>query len=476
MQFEAVIGLEIHAQLLTKTKLFCGCRSVFGGEPNSRGCPVCLGLPGALPALNREAVAMAIRAGSALGCVIAPKSVFSRKHYFYPDLPKGYQISQYDMPLCANGRLEIAGAPGPKTVRIRRIHLEEDAGKLVHDQGDDSLLDVNRCGTPLIEIVSEPDLSTPQEAYAFLIALKQILAYLDICDCSMAEGSLRCDANVSVRPAGGPLPAARTELKNMNTFRGVEKALQYEITRQIETIASGGTVAQQTLLWDPDGRRTEAMRDKEDARDYRYFPDPDLVPLVVDRSQVEAARAGLPELPQARRARFERSYALAADGAEILSSQKALGDYFEEVVACGADARTAAAWVMGEVLRIASERKTGIWRLRVTPRRLACLLAKVGDGAISALSAKRVLAIMEETDRDPDPVIRETGLQQISDAAELEKAVSAVIDAHPSEAARFRGGEHALLDYFVGQAMKALKGRGNPKQINRIANRLLERK
>jgi aspartyl-tRNA(Asn)/glutamyl-tRNA(Gln) amidotransferase subunit B len=473
MEYETVIGLEVHAQLLTKTKLFCGCTMPFGDAPNTHGCPVCLGLPGALPVLNRKAVDMAVRTGLAVGCRIARKSVFARKNYFYPDLPKGYQISQYDMPLCSGGAVTITAGGREKRIGITRIHLEEDAGKLVHDQDEDSLFDVNRCGTPLLEIVSEPDLRSPAEAYACLASLKRILEYLGVCDCNMEEGSLRCDANISVRPEGEKKLGTKVEIKNMNSFRGVEKALEYEAARQRETLRCGGVIEQETYLWNAAAGRSEPMRSKEDAHDYRYFPDPDLVPLLVDGQRIEQQRAVLPELPAARRRRFEGRYGLAADTAEVLTSSRTLADYYEAVLAAGAEATIAANWVMVEVLRMVNELKTDPSALRLTPRRLAALLDEVGKGTVSAQAAKRVLEAVQAGDREPAAVIAEKGLAQISDAAVLEEAVRRVIGEHPREVERYRAGEKKIAGFFIGQAMKATGGRGNPKELRALVERLL---
>jgi aspartyl-tRNA(Asn)/glutamyl-tRNA(Gln) amidotransferase subunit B len=473
MEFETVVGLEIHAQLLTKTKIFCSCTSQFGGEPNTHGCPVCLGLPGSLPVLNRTAVDMAIRMGLAVGCTIAPRSVFARKNYFYPDLPKGYQISQYDMPLCEHGALDITVDGAEKRVGITRIHLEEDAGKLVHDQGAESLFDVNRCGTPLIEIVSEPDMRSPAEAYAYCTTIKRMLEYLGICDCNMEEGSLRCDANVSLRPRGETKLGTKVELKNMNTFRGVEKALDYEVRRQAEVLSSGGTIHQQTYLWDAAAGCTAPMRDKEDAHDYRYFPDPDLVPLVVEEQTVQRIRKELPELPQARRRRLIKDHALTPNAADVLTDSRIVADYFEAAARHCADATLVANWVMGEVLRLAKDKKVEVSGLKTTPSRLAQLLTKVKDGVISASAAKKVLDIMEAEGREPGDIIKAQGLEQVSDVSALQKAVDEVLAGSPKEIERYKAGDMKLMAFFVGRVMKSTRGKGNPAEINRILNERL---
>jgi aspartyl-tRNA(Asn)/glutamyl-tRNA(Gln) amidotransferase subunit B len=474
MEYEVVIGLEVHAQLLTKTKLFCGCTMPFGDAPNTHGCPVCLGLPGALPVLNREAVGMAVRTGLALGCAVAQKSVFARKNYFYPDLPKGYQISQYDLPLCTGGALSIVINGREKRIGITRIHLEEDAGKLVHDQDlRDSLFDVNRCGTPLIEIVSQPDLRSPAEAYVYLTALKQILEYLGVCDCNMEEGSLRCDANISVRPKGEDKLGTKVEIKNMNSFRSLEKALEYEAGRQSEVLRSGGFVEQETYLWDAAAGRSMPMRSKEDAHDYRYFPDPDLVPLLVDRASIANLRATLPELPGARKARFEKELGLTANAADVLTSAKEMADYFEETVKLGVDSTIAANWVMGDIMHLAKEYKLPFNKLRVSAQRLASLLKFFNEGSISAQTAKKILNFVQMDDKDPDVVINEKGFTQISDSNTLEAKVVEVISAHPEEVIRYQSGEKKLMGFFVGQAMRLTGGKGNPKEICAIIERRL---
>ncbi len=473
MEFEPVIGLEIHAQLRTETKIFCGCRTVFGDEPNSHGCPVCLGLPGALPVMNRRAVEMAVLAGKALRCDIQQKSIFARKNYFYPDLPKGYQISQYDMPVCGKGALTIYLDDGVREIGVTRIHLEEDAGKLVHDQDVDSLFDVNRCGTPLIEIVTEPEMHSAREAFAFLTSLKQILQYLEVCDCNMEEGSLRCDANISVRPKGESGLGTKTELKNMNSFRGVEKAIEYEIRRQIDVITSGGTVLQQTFLWDPNKKQTSPMRTKEHAHDYRYFPEPDLTPLIVADDWIARIEKLMPELPRARFERFVASYGLSEEHAQVLVDSRGVADYFEQTVKAGADARQAANWVMGEALRITKEKRIGIDSLKATPARFATIIKLVADGVISARAAKTVLDKVEEEDVEPVVVVEREGLKQISDAGALEETIKTILENNPDEAERLRAGEKKLTAFFVGQAMRATKGKGNPKEINAILAKLL---
>ncbi len=473
MEFEIVIGLEIHAQLLTTTKLFCGCRSRFGDPANTNGCPVCLGLPGALPALNRRAVAMAIRMGCAIGCTIAEKSLFARKNYFYPDLPKGYQISQYDLPLCSDGRLAIPVNGQSREIGVTRVHMEEDAGKLIHDRTSESLFDVNRCGTPLIEIVSEPDIRSAAEAYVFLTGIKAILEYLEISDCNMEEGSLRCDANISLRPKGEKKLGIKTEIKNMNSFRGVEKALEYEARRQEEVLRGGGKIVQETFLWDPDANQSVPMRSKEDADDYRYFPEPDLLPLIVSPEEIESIRKSLPELPAQRRSRFIETFGLQEYAVEVLTSSRKLADYFEATLAACSDARQVSNWIMVDILRIIKELKIEPDQLHITPVRLGALLKLINNGTISAKSARKVVDFIQERNLDPDRIIIDEGMQQLSDTNELELVVQSILTQNHTEVERFRAGDRKLMGFFVGQAMKATKGSGNPKEINTLLSKKL---
>jgi aspartyl-tRNA(Asn)/glutamyl-tRNA(Gln) amidotransferase subunit B len=474
MEYEIVIGLEVHAQLLTKTKLFCGCTTPFGDPPNTHGCPVCLGMPGSLPVLNRAAVEMAVRMGLALGCRINAKSIFARKHYFYPDLPKAYQISQYELPICEAGALPVAVDGRESVIGVTRVHMEEDAGKLIHDKDVDSLFDVNRCGTPLIEIVSEPDMRSPAQAYAYLIGLKQILEYLQICDCNMEEGSLRCDANISLRPKGESKLGTKTEIKNMNSFRNLEKALTYEARRQEEVLRSGGKIEQQTYLWNPSENRSVPMRSKEDAHDYRYFPDPDLMPLVVDTGWVGKVKGTLPELPAPRRGRFEEEYKITAYAADVLTGSRALADYFERCVAKCEDAKSASNWVMTDIMRMMNDAKAeSPFALKTGPERLGELIRLINDGGVSAKAAKKVLDLMESEDKEPKAVIDEQGLSQVSDASALEAVVKGVVDAHPDEVKRYKDGDKKLTSFFMGRIMKASKGAANPKEAGAILNRLL---
>ncbi|MBN1307404.1 MAG: Asp-tRNA(Asn)/Glu-tRNA(Gln) amidotransferase subunit GatB [Chitinispirillaceae bacterium] len=473
MDFETVIGLEIHARLLTETKLFCGCRSRFGDPANTNGCPVCLGLPGALPVLNRRAVAMAIRMGCAIGCAIAERSLFVRKHYFYPDLPKGYQISQHDTPLGRNGKVPMVVDGALKAVGVTRIHLEEDAGKLIHDRGPESLFDVNRCGTPLIEIVSEPDLRSPHEAYVFFSGIKAILEYLGICDCIMEEGSLRCDANISLRLRGETNLGTKTEIKNMNSFRGVKKALEYEARRQEEVLRGNGKILQETFLWDPNADRVISMRSKEEVHDYRYFPEPDLPPLTVTLEEIAALRKTLPELPAQRCKRFVGQMGLQEYPAEILTSSKKLADFFEATLAVYPHPRKVANRVIVDILRIINELNISVDQLKVTPSRLGSLLKLIDNGTISAGSVRKILDLMQERDQDPECIIDDEGLRQLSDSHTLESVVRSVLAQNPDEVERFRAGEKKLLGFFVGEAMKATKGSGNPEKINALLTALL---
>jgi len=472
VELEAVIGLEVHAQLSTATKLFCGCLSAYGGEPNTRVCPVCLGLPGALPVVNSTAVEYAVRAGLAANCTIEPESVFARKNYFYPDCPKNYQISQYETPLCADGHITIGD--GGLTVRITRIHLEEDAGKLVHDaKAGFSLVDLNRCGVPLIEIVSEPDMRTPEQAREYVQKLRTILRYLDVCDGNMEEGSLRCDINISVRRRGDKKLGVKTEIKNVNSFKFVEQALEFEFERQRAIVEGGGAVTQDTLLWDSANGRAEVMRTKEEAHDYRYFPDPDLPVLRAPEAMVNTIAAKLPELPDARRGRFEDQYGLPSYDTGVLTVSRELADYFEAVVSVCDDAKAASNWVMGEVLRELNERQVEIGELKVTPNDLAGLVAMVSSGKVNTSTAKEVFKEMSSTGRPAADIIADQGLEQITDEETIRAAAQQAIDDNPEAVAKYLAGKEALLKFLVGQVMKATRGKANPQQAETVLKSIL---
>jgi aspartyl-tRNA(Asn)/glutamyl-tRNA(Gln) amidotransferase subunit B len=466
--FQPVIGLEVHAQLLTRSKIFCGCSTQFGAPPNANTCAVCLGMPGVLPVLNEKVVEYAVRVGRAVGCQINPVSIWARKNYFYPDLPKGYQISQYDQPLCQHGALEIDTDDGPRRIRILRIHLEEDAGKNVHDAGGgESLVDLNRSGVPLIEIVSEPDIRSSTEASEYLKSLRDVLVYLGVNDGNLEEGSFRCDANVSVMPVGSTKYGQRVELKNINSFRFVQKAIDYEIGRQVELIESGGKVAQETRLFDAVRGETRSMRSKEEAHDYRYFPEPDLPPLRIPPGYVERIERELPELPRAKLQRFDGSYGLTANDAKILVGNRELADLFEKVEAAyGGPAKKLANWFTGELLRLLREDSAQLSALRFTPEQFAALLKSVDGGELSNNAAKDVFAEMFRTGRAPMDIAREKGLIQVQDAGAVEAAVDAVLAANAGEVEKYRSGKKQVLGFLVGQVMKAMKGKGNPALVN----------
>ena len=481
-QYEPVIGLEVHAQMLTGTKAFCGCSTKFGADPNSNVCPVCLGMPGALPVLNRNLVEFVLAMGLAVDSAIAPHAVFARKNYFYPDLPKGYQISQYEEPICTNGAVDIDLEDGSRRrIGITRIHMEEDAGKSIHDLDVDTLVDVNRCGVPLIEIVSEPDLRSPREAALYLARIRQIVTYLGICDGTMEEGSLRCDANVSVRKRGESRLGTKTEVKNMNSFRNVERALEYEIGRQITLIEDGEEVAQETLLWDANQNIALPMRSKEEAHDYRYFPDPDLVPVRVTEQWIADVRKRMPELPAIRRDRFMEHLGLPRYDADVLTAEKATADYFEETLAHlakaagGAElAKTTSNWVMTEVLRVVSERKITPGAFPVAPARLAALIALIREGTISGKIAKEVFEDMLASNEDPEAIVNRKGLLQVSDAETIESVVARVLSENPAQVKKFLGGNTRVLSFFVGATMKATQGKANPSMVNRILQKQLD--
>lgn len=472
MEYETVIGLEVHVELKTRSKVFCSCSTAFGAAPNTQVCPVCLGLPGVLPVLNEKAVEFAIKAALALNCQIAEYSKFDRKNYFYPDMPKNYQISQYDLPLASGGYVEIEVNGEKKRIRIKRLHLEEDTGKLLHSAdvaaAESSLVDFNRAGVPLIEIVSEPDIRSPEEAKLYLTKLKSIIEYTGVSDVKMQEGSLRCDANVSIRPRGASEFGTRTEIKNMNSFRAVQRGLEYEVERQKNVVEAGGKVVQETRHWDESRGITVPLRSKEEAHDYRYFPEPDLVPLVISRERVEEIRSQLPELPDARKARLMASYNLPAYDAEVLTSSKALGDFFDATVALYPEAKTVSNWMMSELMKYLNANNLEIQEIPLTPKDLADLLKLIDQGTISGKIAKTVFEEMCATGQPPEKIVREKGLIQITDEGAIAQVVAEVIAANPQSVADYRAGKEKALTFLVGQVMKATRGKANPEAVNRI--------
>lgn len=467
--YEAVIGLEVHAQLLTETKLFCGCSTKFGNEPNSNVCPVCLGHPGALPITNKKAVEFSVLMGLAVNCRINERSIFARKNYFYPDLPKGYQISQFEEPICEDGFIDVINEAGnSKKIRIKRIHLEEDAGKSIHDQGSDTLVDLNRCGVPLIEIVTEPDISSAKEAYKYLTSLKQIVTYLGICDGNMEEGSLRCDANVSVRKKGEEELGVKTEVKNMNSFRNVERSIDFEIKRQIEMIEDGEKITQETLLWNADLNEAFTMRSKEESHDYRYFPDPDLMPLLINEEWKNKIAKQMPELPEVRRTRFITEFKLPEYDAEILAGSKEMADYYEKILTETEDYKSASNWVMVGISNILNERKINIKDFPVSAKNIGKLISLINEGTISSQIGKDVFEELLKEDKDPEVIVKEKNLVQITDTSELEEVVDNIINNNQKQVAEFRAGKEKVLGFFVGQVMRETKGKANPKLVNEI--------
>ena len=476
-KYEVVIGLEVHAQLLTRTKIFCGCSTRFGDPPNSNVCPVCLGLPGTLPVLNKRAVEMGMRAALALNCTVHDHSRFARKNYFYPDLPKGYQISQYELPLATSGWFEIEHNGKTKRIGITRLHLEEDAGKSLHDgfahSDEKTYVDFNRCGTPLSEIVSEPDMRSPDEAYAYLTTLRQILLYTGVSDCNMEEGSLRCDANVSVRLRGAKEFGTKVEVKNLNSFRYLAKALEFEIERHIGVLESGGRISQETRLWNQSSGRTEPMRLKEMAHDYRYFPEPDLLPVHVSSAWRDEVRRSLPELPTAMRARFVSAFGITAYDAEVLTDTQALADYFEAVVKAGAPGKGAANWMQTELLRRLNDSGKEISVSPVSPAGLAELVSLVESGKITGAVGKKVFATMIESGRTATDIVAAEGLgERVSDSS-IEQAAREVIAKNPDNAAKFKSGNEGVFKFFVGQVMRATKGQADPQAVNEIVRKIL---
>ncbi len=473
--FEPVIGLEVHAQLKTATKIFCGCSTQFGAPPNTHTCPVCLGMPGVLPVLNKKVVDYTLRMALATHCSVPGRSRFARKNYFYPDLPKGYQISQYELPIAVKGHVEIQIDGERRRIGLTRIHMEEDAGKLVHDPDRPvSYVDLNRTGVPLMEIVSEPDIRSAEEAGAYLRALRAIVRWIDIGDGNMEEGSFRCDANVSIRPKGAEAFGTRAEIKNLNSFKHVEKAIRYEIARQTELLLDGGEVVQETRLWDPDKGVTVSMRSKEEAHDYRYFPDPDLLPLDIAPEWIEAVRQSLPELPDERRARFVADHGLSEYDAGVLTSSRELADYFEACLNLHDQPKTVANWIMGPLLGLLNAQDKSIEASPITVEDLAALLKLQDDGTISGKIAKTVFDEMAVSGQSPADIVKARGLVQVSDSVAIEAAVDQVLAAAPDEVARYKGGQAKLMGFFVGQVMKATRGKANPQIVNEILKKKLE--
>jgi aspartyl-tRNA(Asn)/glutamyl-tRNA(Gln) amidotransferase subunit B len=476
MEYEIVIGLEFHTQLSTNSKIFCACSTKFGAEPNSQVCPVCMGLPGVLPVVNKKVIENAIMTGLAFGCEIDQHCTFARKNYYYPDLPKNYQISQYEDPITHDGTLDISVNGGSKRIGITRVHMEEDAGKLIHSEGGTtSYVDFNRTGVPLLEIVTEPDIRSPEEAYATALSIKSILEYLEVSDCNMEEGSLRCDANISIRPKGQTELGVKTEVKNMNSFKGVQKALEYEADRQIKILSDGGTIVQETRLWDADKGVTRSMRSKEEAHDYRYFPDPDLIPLIIDDEWIAEIKAKLPELPAQRKKRFQEQYGLSEYDAGVLTGSKHTADFFEKAAGLHGDAKAVSNWVTVELQRYLNEHDIEITECKITPEKLAEMLQLIADGTISGKIAKEVFAEMFKTGEGPKAVVEAQGLVQISDESALAEIIESVIADNADAVGEFLNGNEKTFGFLMGQMMKASKGKANPKAAQKLLRERLKR-
>ena len=476
MEYEIVIGLEVHSELATKSKIYCSCTTEFGGEPNTHCCPICTGMPGVLPVLNKNVVEYAVRAGLATNCTIADFSKQDRKNYFYPDLPKAYQTSQYDLPLCQNGHIDIEVDGEQKRIGITRIHIEEDAGKLMHDEWETgTLVDYNRCGVPLIEIVSEPDMRSAEEAKAFLEKLKAILEYTEVSDCKMQEGSLRADVNLSVRPKGQKEFGTRTEMKNLNSFRGIIRAIEAEAQRQISELESGGVIVQETRRWDDNKGVSYAMRSKEEAHDYRYFPEPDLVPIVVDKEHIEEIRTSLPELPDARKKRYVSEFGLPEYDAAMITTSKALADFFEQAVSESNNAKAVSNWIMGDLMRILKDRGMEYDEIPFPPLYLAKMIALIDKGTISGTIAKKVFEKMFDSKKDPEVIVKEEGLEVVSDEGALAAVVKKILENNPQSVEDYKGGKEKGFGFLVGQAMKETRGKANPQLINKILKEELDK-
>lgn len=476
MDYEIVIGLEVHAELSTQSKIYCSCTTAFGGEENTHCCPICTGMPGVLPVLNEKVVEYAVRAGLATNCEIAEFSKQDRKNYFYPDLPKAYQTSQFDLPLCKNGYIDITVNDTVKRVRLTRIHIEEDAGKLMHDEWETgTLVDYNRCGVPLIEIVTEPDIRSAEEAKAFFESLKSILEYTQVCDCKMQEGSLRADVNLSVRPKGQKEFGTRTEMKNLNSFRAIVRAIEAETQRQINELESGGVIVQETRRWDDNKGVSYAMRSKEEAHDYRYFPEPDLAPIVLDREWVEKIRESLPELPEVRKKRYVQEFGLPEYDASIITSSKVLADFFEEAVAKSSNAKAVSNWIMGDLMRILKDKNLEPDAIPFPAEHLARMIALIDKGTISGTIAKKVFEKMFESQKDPESIVKEEGLEVVSDEGALVAVVRKILESNPQSVADYKSGKDKAFGFLVGQAMKETRGKANPQLINKLLKEELEK-